>query len=295
MIRILFCLVFWAVSSAAPLMAQERIVQASERRCLPGGPCIALDSYIPDVCAAIETFAERNALDVGFFARLLWRESLFDAGAVSPAGALGIAQFMPGTAKLRGLADPFDPVQALAVSAAYLAELTDRFGSLGLAAVAYNAGEARAEKFLAGNDWLPNETEAYVQAITGYAALEWRDAPPEKLDLALASGRPFRDACQEQAKGRSIAQFRVTVPILPWGVILASAPGRGAVEKRVAQIRRQAGGVIGSEQVAFTRSRLPGQPAQRHVAQIGRESRAQAEALCAKLRAAGASCMVLKN
>lgn len=292
MTRILVALSLALALFAPPISAQE----ASERRCLPGGgPCIALDSYIPDVCAAIETFADRNALDVGFFARLLWRESLFDAGAVSPAGALGIAQFMPGTAKLRGLADPFDPVQALAASAAYLAELAERFGSLGLAAVAYNAGEARAEKFLAGNDWLPGETEVYVQAITGFAARDWRDSPPEKIDLTLASGRPFQEACLEQAKGRSIAQFRVTVPILPWGVILASAPGRGAVEKRLAQIRRQAGGVIGSEQVAFTRSRLPGQPARRHVAQIGRESRAEANALCSRLRAAGAPCMVLKN
>jgi hypothetical protein len=291
MIRLLLCLslVFGLLSSPAAAQA------AQDKRCVPDGPCIALDSYIPDVCAAIETLARRNALDVGFFARLLWRESLFDAGAVSPAGALGIAQFMPGTAKLRGLADPFDPAQAMAASAAYLAELVERFGSLGLAAVAYNAGEARAEKFLAGNDWLPGETEAYVQAITGHAALEWRDAPPEKLDLALAPGRPFREACMEQAEGRSIAQFRVTVPILPWGVILASAPARGAVEKRLAQIRRQAGGVIGGEEVAFTRSRLPGRPGQRHVAQIGRDSRADAEALCARLRAQGAACMVLKN
>jgi len=294
MTRLMFLLCFCAALGASPMAAQEAVVPASDRRCVPDGPCIALDSYIPDVCAAIETLAGKHALDVGFFARLLWRESLFDAGAVSPAGALGIAQFMPGTAKLRGLADPFDPAQSLAASAAYLAELSERYGSLGLAAVAYNAGEARAEAFLAGNDWLPAETEAYVQAITGLAALNWRDAPPATVDLALAPG-PFGPACMEQAKGRSIAQFRVTVPILPWGVILASAPGRGAVEKRVAQIKRQAGGVIGGEQVAYTRSRLPGQPARRHVAQIGRESRAGAEALCAKLRAAGAACMVLKN
>ncbi|EYD73393.1 lytic transglycosylase domain-containing protein [Limimaricola hongkongensis] len=291
MSRIALCLSLVFTFAAPPAMAEP----ASERRCVPGGPCIALDSYIPDVCAAIETLALRHALDVGFFARLVWRESLFDAGAVSPAGALGIAQFMPGTAKLRGLADPFDPAQALAASASYLAELAERYGSLGLAAVAYNAGEARAEKFLAGNDWLPGETEAYVQAITGRAALEWRDRPPEKIDLALAAGRPFQEACTEQAAGRSISQFRVTAPVLPWGVILASAPGRGAVERRLAQIRRQVGGVIGAEQVAFTRSRLPGQPARRHVAQIGRDSRTGAEALCRRLRAAGAACMVLKN
>ena len=279
----------------SPLASPVSAEAAADRRCVPDGPCIALDSYVADVCAAIEELAARNALDVGFFARLLWRESLFDAGAVSPAGALGIAQFMPGTAKLRGLADPFDPAQALAASAHYLAELSERYGSLGLAAVAYNAGEARAEKFLAGNDWLPLETETYVQVITGLPARDWRDRPPETIDLALAANRPFREACMEQAEGRSIAQFRATVPVLPWGALLASAPGRGAVERRVALLRRQFGAVIGGEQVVFTRSRLAGQRARRHVAQIGRESRREAEALCTRLRAAGAACMVLKN
>lgn len=291
MTRIAVSLLLAFALLAPPAAAQEAV----ERRCVPDGPCIALDNYIPDVCEAIETLAKQNALDVGFFARLVWRESLFDAGAVSPAGALGIAQFMPGTAKLRGLADPFDPAQALAASAFYLAELAERFGSIGLAAVAYNAGEARAEKFLAGNDWLPGETEAYVQAITGHAARDWRDAPPLEVDLALAADRPFLDACKAQAKGRSIAQFRVAAPVLAWGVVLASAPERGAVDRRVRQIQRDVGAVIGNEQIAYTLSRFPGQRARRHVAQIGRASLSEAGALCARLRAAGAVCMVLKN
>jgi len=52
-----------------------------------------------------------------FFARLIWKESRFDIKAVSPAGAQGVAQFMPATAKRRGLADPFDPEQAIPASA----------------------------------------------------------------------------------------------------------------------------------------------------------------------------------
>ncbi|SDE71565.1 lytic transglycosylase domain-containing protein [Limimaricola pyoseonensis] len=266
------------------------------RRCTAGGEyCIALDSYIPDVCRTIEALSREHALDPGFFSRLIWRESLFDAGAVSPAGALGIAQFMPGTAKLRGLGDPFNPAEALSASAAYLAELAARFGNIGLAAVAYNAGEARAEKFLSGHDWLPGETVHYVQAITGVPALVWRDAPPETLDLALDAALPFRAACEARARDRAIREFRVQAPVLPWGVVLASAPGRAAVERRLAQLRGRLGAAISGEQVAFTRSRFPGQPAARHVAQIGRESRAEATALCARLRSAGGTCMVLKN
>ena len=62
---------------------------------------------------------------------------------VTQPGAQGIAQFMPGTARRRGLDDPFDAKKALAASAAYLAELRTSFGNLGLAAAAYNAGEGK--------------------------------------------------------------------------------------------------------------------------------------------------------
>ena len=82
----------------------------------------------------MEQSAAENALPVEFFARVIWQESRFDARAVSPKGAQGIAQFMPRTASWRGLADPFDPIESLRHSAAYLRELLSRFGKLGLAA-----------------------------------------------------------------------------------------------------------------------------------------------------------------
>ena len=64
-----------------------------------------------DICRALEQSAAENALPVEFFARVIWQESRFDAQAVSPKGAAGIAQFMPATASWHGLADPFDPVE----------------------------------------------------------------------------------------------------------------------------------------------------------------------------------------
>ena len=99
-----------------------------------------------DICRALEQSAAENALPVEFFARVIWQESRFDAQAVSPKGAAGIAQFMPATASWHGLADPFEPVEALRHSAAYLRELLDRFGNLGLAA--YNAGPGRVSAWL---------------------------------------------------------------------------------------------------------------------------------------------------
>jgi soluble lytic murein transglycosylase-like protein len=68
-------------------------------------------------------------LDFSVFVRLIRQESNFDPNSVSHAGAQGIAQFMPGTARWRGLADPFEPLQALYESARWLRELREQFGN----------------------------------------------------------------------------------------------------------------------------------------------------------------------
>ena len=98
---------------------------------------------------------------------MLWRESLFDPNVVSDKGAQGIAQFMPETAKRRGLADPFEPIGAVKASAAFIADLRKQFGNLGLAAAAYNAGEQRVINWKAGKGGMPDETRDYVLFITG--------------------------------------------------------------------------------------------------------------------------------
>ena len=110
-----------------------------------------------DVCRALEQSAAENALPVEFFARVIWQESRFDALAVSSKGAAGIAQFMPATASWHGLADPFDPIESLRHSAAYLRELVDQFGNLGLAAAAYNAGPGRVSAWLTNHRPLPGK------------------------------------------------------------------------------------------------------------------------------------------
>jgi len=111
-----------------------------------------------DVCRTLEEAAAENGLPVEFFARVIWQESRFNARAVSPKGASGIAQFMPQTAGWHGLADPFDPIEALRHSAGYLRELRNRFGNLGLAAAAYNAGPGRVSAWLTSRRPLPGET-----------------------------------------------------------------------------------------------------------------------------------------
>src|SRR5580658_5660465 len=71
------------------------------------------DNALATLCGIVESSAMAEGLPVGFFTRLIWRESAFRPTAVSPAGAQGVAQFMPRTAWERGLADPFDPAAAI--------------------------------------------------------------------------------------------------------------------------------------------------------------------------------------
>ena len=98
---------------------------------------------VASICDALAAAAAENDLPVDFFARLIWQESRFDPTAVSRAGAQGVAQFMPATANARGLANPFDPIEAIAHSAKLLRDLRRELGNLGLAAAAYNAGSRR--------------------------------------------------------------------------------------------------------------------------------------------------------
>ena len=95
------------------------------------------------VCYLMREVAIENELPEPLFTRLIWQESKFKPKAVSHVGAQGIAQFMPATAEERGLEDPFDPIQALPASGAFLRDLMQQFGNFGLAAAAYNGGPGR--------------------------------------------------------------------------------------------------------------------------------------------------------
>lgn len=148
-----------------------------------------------EICDALTGAARSNDLPAPFFIRLLYQESSFRPHAISSAGALGIAQFMPETAAERGLDNPFDPLQAIPESARLLRDLSKKFGNLGLAAAAYNAGPKRVEDWLAKKGKLPQETQHYVKTITGWPAETWTVAqtgsPPVKL--------PRPAPCQEAA------------------------------------------------------------------------------------------------
>jgi hypothetical protein len=147
-----------------------------------------------EICDSLIEAAQTNGLPIPFFIHLLNQESGFRPDVVSRAGAQGIAQFMPETAAVAGLDNPFDPLQAIAASARLLRNLVKQFGNLGLAAAAYNAGPRRIHDWLAKKGKLPEETQNYVKTITGRTAKTWMGAAPAGLAFTLAPHVPCREA-----------------------------------------------------------------------------------------------------
>jgi soluble lytic murein transglycosylase-like protein len=119
--------------------------------------------------AFISEASQRFGIPGAWIEAVMLAESLGDAHAVSPKGAIGLMQIMPETwAELRlryGLgADPYDPHDNIIAGAAYLRELSDRYGRPGFLA-AYNAGPALWENHLATGRPLPCETRAYLARL----------------------------------------------------------------------------------------------------------------------------------
>jgi soluble lytic murein transglycosylase-like protein len=145
-----------------------------------------------ELCSTLAASAERHNLPVALFANLIWQESRFRPQAVSPVGALGVAQFMPRVAEEVGLTNPFNPLEALPAAARFFSGLVQRFGSLGLATAAYNAGSGRVGAWIAKRSGLPKETQHYVQTITGKPADHWRSATGKAAVFAMAKTLPCR-------------------------------------------------------------------------------------------------------
>ncbi|MBM7807450.1 cell wall-associated NlpC family hydrolase [Geodermatophilus bullaregiensis] len=108
----------------------------------------------------------RHGVDPALLAAVAKVESGFDSSAVSSAGATGLMQFMPATARGLGV-DPSDPASAVDGAARYLRQLTDRFGSTDLALAAYNAGPSAVAR--AGGIPPYAETQSYVRKVTSAA------------------------------------------------------------------------------------------------------------------------------
>lgn len=124
---------------------------------------------MPDYKAIARQAAQKWGIPEELYIALIQQESGFQPGLTSSAGALGIAQFMPGTARDLGI-DPNDPIAALYGGAQYLRQLFDYFGNLEYATAAYNAGQFGVQTAIAqgGENWrqfLPEETRIYLANV----------------------------------------------------------------------------------------------------------------------------------
>lgn len=263
------------------------------------------------LCRLIDDAARTHSVPAAFLTRLIFQESSFRPGVTSPAGAQGVAQFMPGTARERGLIDPFDPEQAVPKAAHFLAELRDRFGNWGLAAAAYNGGPNRVAAWLAARKakqsrFLPYETENYVLSVTGHAPEDWaedaentahgdgRSPPP------LAMARDAQAGCTPTLaairRGRPALPAIAQAPFAPWGVQLA---GNFSKARALASFQRAGArhrSIIGDLQpmVIGTRLRNRGTRAFYRV-RLPAATRAEAAALCRRIQADRGACVVLRS
>jgi transglycosylase-like protein with SLT domain/sporulation related protein len=268
------------------------------------------DDTQDSLCLMVESAARANDLPVDFFARLIWQESRFQSDALGPltrygTRAQGIAQFMPSTAREHGLLDPLNPVQALPKAAEFLAALRNRFGNLGLAAAAYNAGPRRVREWLGGTGGIPSETRSYVSAITGREIEKWANAA--NGEEGAAGGEAKIPACHdlvlllEREPNHFVSQLEQSVArsvTKPWGVQIATGFGRDQAIAMYAQAIKDIKAAVNWKEddpnIQPMLSHIRGSSSFYQV-RIGANTRREAVDLCNRIRLSHAACLVKRR
>ena len=245
------------------------------------------------VCDLIAANAAANDMSPDYFARLIWKESRFDAEARSPVGAQGIAQFMPYTAKERGLADPYDVGEAIRHSALYLRDLKSELGNWGLAAAAYNGGINRVKRWRVSGGSLPYETEDYVLSITARPADWFTEEGREIEPMPLDAAKGFDESCRSLPIMRTRTMPIESAPMQPWGVQIAGHANQSVALKSFKRVQSRFSSVLGAKAPIVLRDRAS--HGRIYAVRIGADSRGEADALCGKLRGAGGACAVFRN
>ena len=163
---------------------------------------------------AISAASTSYGVDPTLLKGLLQQESSFDPKSVSGKGAIGIAQFMPATAKQVGI-DPTDPIQSIFGAAFYLKSNIDQFGDVSKGVAAYNAGPGALGKIIQkhGDDWvdhLSDETSKYLMKVAGYRdqfANDFNTNPNGNTPQTAKLKSAFDDAPTPEAGTLQYSQF----------------------------------------------------------------------------------------
>jgi len=140
----------------------------------------------PQVEGLISKYSAAYGVDPALVRAVIRHESGFNSQAVSPKGAQGLMQLMPGTAALMGVRNPFDPEQNVAGGVGYLRFCLDRFGhNVPLAVAAYNAGPENVAKYCSVPPFA--ETQAFVSNVVGTYSAQKGAAPATSKTAAKAA------------------------------------------------------------------------------------------------------------
>ena len=164
---------WWQLASYNHLH-NANLIFPNQSLCIPqGAPALG---GIDPAHRTYVTLARQDAMAAGISAEIYVRqinqESGFNPAAVSPAGAIGIAQFLPATARALGV-NPFDPIQSLKGATQLMAQYVHHYtGDYAKSLAAYNAGPGAVQWAVArgGSNWmtfLPAETQNYIRIILG--------------------------------------------------------------------------------------------------------------------------------